>query len=81
MAGLPSITGWHQEVNHHDSWDNSGAFTGTRTSSFNGTAKGTDYGNRGFCTISFDASRSSSIYGSSDTVTPLSLSCKFIISY
>ena len=31
--------------------------------------------------IDFDAYRSSSIYGSSTTVTPLSMSCIFCISY
>lgn len=31
--------------------------------------------------LSFDASRVSSIYGSSDTVTPLSLACRTCIKY
>ena len=34
-----------------------------------------------FYNVNFDASRSSVVYGSSSTVTPLSLSCKYIISY
>ena len=29
----------------------------------------------------FDASRSSSVYGNSSTVTPLSITCKYIICY
>ena len=31
--------------------------------------------------LGFDASRSSSIYGNHETVTPLSLSCKIVLKY
>ena len=34
-----------------------------------------------FTTIDFDASRSNTIYGNANTVTPLSLSTKFFIKY
>lgn len=53
---------------------------------FYGTDQGTRFfrnadSNTGWKNIRMDASRSSSIYGSSDTVTPLSESCRYIISY
>ena len=38
-------------------------------------------GHSGTSSMLFNASRSNSVYGSSNTVTPLSLSCKYIISY
>ena len=38
-------------------------------------------GGRTINAIDFDASRSSSIYGNSETVTPLSESCRFCIHY
>lgn len=31
--------------------------------------------------VTFDASNCSSVYGNSNTVTPLSLSCRYLISY
>lgn len=68
---LPNITGWHQEINHYTYWDNSGAFTGTRLSTFDGTERGSDYGGRGLCTISLDASRSSSVYSGNGSDTAI----------
>ena len=38
-------------------------------------------GHSGTSSMLFNASRSNSIYGSSSTVTPLSLSCRMLIKY
>lgn len=83
MAGLPNITGKYgyvirdahsgQEIingglyrsDHNDTWLYSGA--------------GKYWTGR--VALNFDASLASSIYGSSTTVTPLSLSSIFIIKY
>ena len=71
MAGCPNITG---SINAFQ--DNiSGAFS-----------KVNNYGVYGgeatsHCNISFDASRCSAVYGSSETVTPLSESVIMCISY
>ena len=46
-----------------------------------GGAIDTDYNNLRTGAINFDASRVSSIYGNSSTVTPLSLSTKLILKY
>lgn len=74
-AGLPSITGdanTNQETGH----DPTGVFY--RSGDYPvGGVNGTFYRSNLF----FDASLSNSIYGSSETVTPLSMSCVFCISY
>lgn len=81
MAGLPNITGEVQphynsrRLGTYSGWDN---FDTPGTAAWGSGAFGNSTNMGG---ISFDASLSNSIYGSSDTVTPLSLSCKFIISY
>ena len=73
MAGIPNIAG--QIGIETTSEHNTGPF-------YRGTF--TQLGWRGSSDVrgtNFDASRSSSIYGSSNTVTPLSISCKFLICY
>ena len=85
QAGLPNITGqdalqWNGEYNGQvcNGYNRNGALTGTRLSYTNVQAQNsnhrlieveTEYG------IGFDASLSNSIYGNSNTVQPLSVSC------
>lgn len=65
-AGLPNITGSFYNANNQDHMTTaSGAFASTTV---HGNA-GAKYGNWGSSTT-FDASRSSSVYGNSDTVQP-----------
>ena len=77
--GLPNITGLfnYGQIDGGGGFGASGAFTATRLNT------GTGYGNNRFgCPqISFNASRSSTVYGSSSTVTPLSLTTKLILKY
>ena len=75
-AGLPNITGNFQYVqNVSNSYYASGAFyKGTQVSlpdANNGTTTGQQFG--------FDASRSSSIYGNSNTVQPQTIKCYYYI--
>lgn len=77
MAGLPNITGT-LNTRFRGAFDNaSGAI-----SVYNNQP---DYSGAGmysaYMNSSFNASLSNPIYGSSITVTPLSMSCKFYISY
>ena len=68
-AGLPNITGWWKDCRPNDMWwgDTSGAvYRNTNTASANIFGSGT--GNS--AEWLFDASRSSAIYGKSDTVQP-----------
>ena len=75
-AGLPNITG--------DMWTNAG-----RNSADNGAIKytanvgggGSKDSDTGTGHVNFDASRSSSIYGNSDTVTPLTYTVRAYIAY
>lgn len=74
-AGLPSITGsfGHLGVSSFGK----GAFTKvTFNSGWGNFASGNGNG-----TVSFDASRSSTIYGASDTVTPPSVTCHVCMKY
>ena len=75
-AGLPNITG-HFASATGKIYSTDGAFTtnGTVKGQLNGSYNGSL--GKGY----LDASRSSSIYGNSDTVTPKSLSTKFFIKY
>ena len=75
-AGLPNITG-HFASATGKIYSTDGAFTTDDT--VKGQKSGSNNGSldRGY----LDASRSSSIYGSSSTVTPLSLSATFVIKY
>lgn len=84
QAGLPNITG------HLYSNDNTlhkiggvysnGAFNTIFDSSYS-TAYPNVSGNSGICDTSLDASRSSSIYGNSNTVQPPALTMQYIIKY
>lgn len=80
MAGLPNITGGIISSTSYIFHRNgaSGAFKIVGT---NGTGPALSKNNDGNNQIALDASLSSSIYGSSPTVTPLSLSSIFIIKY
>ena len=78
---MPNITGSHGEHDYGNGRlkNSSGAFT---LSSLSGEKSGNGWGgNDKFRTVNMDASRSSSIYGSSETVTPLSESVIFYIRY
>ena len=76
-AGLPNITGSVSKLPQYDAWALSGAFArGTRSTNDGNLSPGTGLGE-----LTFDASLSSSIYGPSATVTPLSLSSIFVIKH
>ena len=79
MAGLPNITGSAEsEVNFIR--NGQGAFSQSNQYAYTiGAIKGAAYGL--VKSFNFDASRSSSIYGNSDTVTPLSQSTLYVIKY
>lgn len=68
-AGLPNITGTLGAPTQEGSPSSSGAF-GIKTRVTSGRAAGA---NAGSVTWDFDASRSSSVYGNSDTVQPPAL--------
>ena len=73
-AGLPNITGSFYAATRIN--DTTGAFTrSSRPEGFNGL------NNHSGTYNTFDASKSNSIYGSSETITPLSESVVFCISY
>ena len=77
MAGLPNITGRFSAVS--DNWTRTGAFThgGGTGANFNAGTFGYPLDRY----YDFNASLSSSFYGSSTTVTPLSLSTSYILKY
>ena len=78
-AGLPNITGsFNSAINNYRVGNISaeGAFTGS-TGSVDGSATGSDCVKA--TVISFNASRSNSIYGKSDTVQPPTISVNYII--
>ena len=64
-AGLPNITGALNMGNNTGFGNASGAFSVSEAGNYSGAANGKGYKNS-----SFDASRSSSIYGKSNTVQP-----------
>ena len=73
-AGMPNITGSFYAATRIN--DTTGAFTrSSRPEGFNGL------NNHSGTYNTFDASRSSSIYGKSKTVTPLSRKCLFLVKY
>ena len=79
VAGCPNITGgWDDQNAGNRAIPKWGAFSGSTGESW-GTAWGSNAGT--VSVVRFDASKSSSIYGKSSTVTPLSLSTKFFIKY
>jgi len=72
-AGLPNITGgWREDSN---AWVYAGAIYDAGESSGSGSADGGGASKR----FNFDASRSSNIYGNSDTVQPKSIRLRYII--
>ena len=80
-AGLPNITGYFNPFAEHDAGCGnvtSGSFyeISSTQNGFNGEHLDSDN-----CLIGFDASRSSSIYGSSSTVQPPALTCLICIKY
>ncbi|MBO5956691.1 MAG: hypothetical protein J6Q39_03975 [Bacteroidales bacterium] len=75
-AGLPNITGWgYTGGEDHDRSPDSGAPSGGALYSYRGQSSmrntGGDYGDA--LVLAIDASRSSSVYGKSDTVQPKSI--------
>lgn len=72
--GLPNITG--QIHDNEDGVDESGALYQTGSASYSGHNQ-----NSGRKYLNFDASRSNSIYGTSENVTPNSICCAFFIKY
>ena len=78
-AGLPNITGVFGHALMTETFISNGSFYDTSGNTWSrGTSSPSTWKWRD---INIDASRSSSVYGSSDTVTPLSLSCIPIIRY
>ena len=79
-AGLPNIEGYVEKMlsNTQSNGSASGAFTKTRTyygTNYGGTGGGSEN------TLDFNASRSNSIYGNSNTVQPPALTMRYIIKY
>lgn len=88
MAGIPNILGSLEVVHSvQKAWANADiTVTGAIYRIKNSTTKKKDYGNgsgSGYFDWGFgiNASRSSSVYGSSTTVTPLSLAVQYLIKY
>lgn len=78
MAGIPDIAGQFQTVTNGGV--NGGCYlVKDYDTDYFDSGDGGGWGGR--MTLGFQASRSNSLYGKSKTVTPLSLSCKFIICY
>ena len=79
-AGLPNILG--QETSNFIKHQNATCKGALFREWSRGVSSGL-WGDSGssYSDISFDASLSDSIYGSSSTVTPLSEACKFVIRY
>ena len=73
-AGLPNITGWFNSGGVARGYTTTGAFSSSGTR-YNG-ANGNDNYSEAF---NFDASRSSSIYGNSDTVQPQTIKAFYYI--
>ena len=78
---MPNITGKILTPTGWDDWGTKaqGAFAGDNSKTVRNGAAGTNAEIRYY--LDFNASRSSSIYGASDTVTPLSESCLICIRY
>jgi microcystin-dependent protein len=75
-AGLPNITGTIYRVACTEYLRGTGAFNGT-----NNGSNDTETGRSGSATFSFDASRSSAIYGNSTTVQPPSIKVRVYTRY
>jgi microcystin-dependent protein len=84
QAGLPNIEGGFAS---QLSQDDTGNVATSTTGAFRGTKKLTGqfyYGgvdNLSYYNVTFDASRSNSIYGASNTVQPPALTARYIIKY
>lgn len=80
-AGLPEISG-HTIIYQHTGWDEStnGAFTATSVDGGT-TSNAGEVLNMKDTYFDFNASKSNSIYGSSDTVQPPALTMRYIIKY
>lgn len=79
-AGLPNITGeFHRIYTYADQAGATGAFSLISYANVNGPSENVN-SNKAL-TISLDASRSSAIYGSSTTVTPLTYTVRAYIAY
>ena len=79
-AGLPNITGF-LDNSLHQSGTKATSFTGAYTASLNSSKM---YGDSGYGTafdVTFNASNSNGTYGSSDTVTPKSVSTQWFIKF
>ena len=84
-AGIPNITGLAEGNRSPYSWSGSTGVFGDggvivvsstiARANYDATTVGTS------SSLTFNASRSSTIYGSSATVTPISISCIFCIKY
>ena len=74
------IYGKLREINHIDTWSGDGAIKATATgdSIFNGTEKGTDYGNRDIVQAELDIP---SVVPTADENRPYNISAPFLISY
>lgn len=79
--GLPNITGTFSEVSHISRTSADGAFSVSTSYEYNGTNGGSDFGNRGPSTFTFNASNSNNIYGNSNDIRPSNISVHFIIKY
>ena len=82
MAGLPNVTGKFVTERNLPSPSNTdlGVFSKMDSAALTGKVVGID-GNWQGLPLIFDASDSNPIYGNSETVTPLSESCRFYIRY
>lgn len=79
-AGLPNITGKFQKIyTYSNQTGANGAFSLDAYATANGPYENSNT-NKGLV-ISLDASRSSSIYGKSNTVTPLTYTVRAYICY
>ena len=76
-SGSNNNVGFHPETTQGSV---NGVFSAI-TNSTNMGYSGVGYNKRNTKCFNFDASRSSSIYNSSNIVTPLSLSCKIVLKY
>lgn len=75
-AGLPNITGYHHSQGSDSGNEATGAFKVRTTGKVDsGSSSASNYIN----SVDFDASRSSSIYGNSDTVQPPAYTVNYII--
>ena len=78
-AGLPNITGFVRTVNAPTGADNPGAFNVVNETWTVKNAQGTSSDTAPYQSASFSASRSNSIYGSSNTVQPPAMTMRFAI--